>query len=302
MSTENLDKFGASGDDTARYDDREEDRSVARVLERLENRMSHLELCIKSSQRVESSAHALLRQPPYCVQGQSPPHVAESNQNSTPDQATGNPFGPEPVTAGQSGSSEIQERFNAIKSSVDKVILPSALKLHDSRTGIKREDQQTLNVLSKCGRYVKTVMKLISQSKEGEQLDLEPIILSLHANINYLQDEYAAALLVKGKFDDSTAQFFRSLQKANSGFDSQSINNVRIAAELTSISARSTNYRGNYRQVYRGNQSNNFNRFGYNNRFYGNRDRRDDLFQNLQGPRFRNPGRGQYWQQNREQD
>ena len=97
--------------------------------------------------------------------------------------------------------------------------------------------------------------------------------------------------------------FFRSLQKANSGFDSQSIlNNVRIAAELTSISAKSISYRGNYRQVYRGNQSNNFNRFGYNNRFYDNRDRRDDLFQNLQGPRFRNPGRGQYWQQNREQD
>ena len=95
MSTENLDKFGASGDDTARYDDREEDRSVARVLERLENRMSHLELCIKSSQRVESSAHALLRQPPYCVQGQSPPHVAESNQNSTPDQATGNIIRPQ---------------------------------------------------------------------------------------------------------------------------------------------------------------------------------------------------------------
>ena len=96
--------------------------------------------------------------------------------------------------------------------------------------------------------------------------------------------------------------FFRSLQKANSEFDSQSINNVRKAAELTSISAKSTSYRGNYRQVYRGNQSNNFIQFGYNNSFYGNLDRRDDFFQNLQGPRFRNPGRGQYWQQNREQD
>ena len=75
--------------------------------------------------------------------------------------------------------------------------MPSGLKLHDLRTGIKREDQQTLNVLSKCGRYVETILKLISQSKEGEQLDLEPIIVALHANINYLQDEYAA-LLVKG--------------------------------------------------------------------------------------------------------
>ena len=94
MSEENLEKFGASGDDTARYDDREEDRSVAHILERLENRMNHLELCIKSSKRVESSAHALFRQPPYCVEGQSPPHVAESNQNSTPDQATGSVLSP----------------------------------------------------------------------------------------------------------------------------------------------------------------------------------------------------------------
>ena len=44
MSVENLEKFGASGDDTARYDDREEDRSVAHILERLEDRMNHLEL------------------------------------------------------------------------------------------------------------------------------------------------------------------------------------------------------------------------------------------------------------------
>ena len=56
------------------------------------------------------------------------------------------------------------------------------------------------------------ILKLISQSKEGEQLDLEPIIVSLHANINYLQDEYAARL-VKGKFDDSTAQFFPFIAK-----------------------------------------------------------------------------------------
>ena len=129
MSQENLENFGASGDDTARYDDREGEKSEKccayfYILERLENRMNHLELCFKSSQRTESSAHALFRQSPYCLQGQSPPHMAESNQNPTPDQATRNPFGPEPVTAGQSGSNEVQERFNSIKSSVDKVILP----------------------------------------------------------------------------------------------------------------------------------------------------------------------------------
>ena len=303
MSEDNLENFGASGDDTARYDDRGGENSVAQILERLEGRMNNLELHIKASQRSESSTHALLRQAPYLPQGHCPPHVAESSKSQTPYQAKDSLSGPEFVTAGTPGPNELQERFNSIKNTVDKVILPVGFKLHDARTGIKREDQQTLNVISKCGRYVETALKLISNSKEGKSLDLEPIVTTLHANINYLQDEYAA-LLVKGKFDDSTAQFFRSLQKANSGFDNQSINNVRIAAELTGISNKSASNRGNYRQTYRGNQSyNNFNpRFSSYNRFSSYRDRRDDLFHNIQGPRFRNPGRGQPWQQNRDQD
>jgi len=44
---------------------------------------------------------------------------------------------------------EIQDRFNCIKASVEKVILPNHLKLHDTRTGVRKEDQQTLNVVSK---------------------------------------------------------------------------------------------------------------------------------------------------------
>ena len=142
---------------------------------------------------------------------------------------------------------------------LEKVILPVGFKLHDPRTGIKCEDQQTLIVISKCGRYVETALKLISNSKEGESFDLEPIVTTLHANINYLQDEYVA-LLPKGKFDDSTVQFFCSLQKANSGFDSQNLHNNRIAAELTGIANKLGSNRGNHRQAYPGNQSyNNFN-------------------------------------------
>ena len=52
---------------------------------------------------------------------------------------------------------EIQELFNVIKSSVDKVILPPQLKLYYSRSVIKREDQPVFNVVSKCGRYIKNV-------------------------------------------------------------------------------------------------------------------------------------------------
>ena len=232
MSQDNLENFGSSGDDTARYDDRGGENSFTHILERLESRMNNLELYIRSTRRNESSSvHALLRQSPYLTQGHCPPHVAESNKNQTPYQAIDSLSGPESVTAQTPGPNELQERFNSIKNTVDKVILPVGFKLHDARTGIKRANQQTLNVISKCGRYVEAGLKLISDSKEGESLDLEPIVTTLHGNINYLQDEYAA-LLVKGKFDDNTAQFFLLLQRANSGFNSQSINNVRIGAEL----------------------------------------------------------------------
>ena len=70
MSQENLENFGASGVDTVRYDHREGEKSVAHILESLENRMSRSEFCFKSSQRTESSTHALFRQSPY-LQGQS---------------------------------------------------------------------------------------------------------------------------------------------------------------------------------------------------------------------------------------
>ena len=160
--------------------------------------------------------------------------MAESNKNQTPYQAKDSLSGPESVTAGTPGPNELQERLNSIKNTLEKVILPFGFKLHDARTGIKCEDQQTLNVISKCGRYVETALKLISNSKDGESFDLEPIVTTLHANINYLQDEYVA-LLPKGKLDDSTVHFFCSLQKANSGFDSHHLHKNRIATELTGI-------------------------------------------------------------------
>lgn len=151
----------------------------------------------------------------------------------------------------------IQEQFNSIKSSVEKVVLPPSLKLADSRSGVRKEDQQTLNVVSKSARYIETVIKLLSRcdNSESATVDLQPIVITLLANIRYLQDEYAA-LLVKGRFDQPTANFFRSLQRNTSGFDSRNIENVRIAAELSGVNARRNNtgqsYENNYRGSFRG--------------------------------------------------
>ena len=105
-----------------------------------------------------------------------------------------------------------------------------------------------------------------------------------------LQDEFAA-LLVKGRFDQPTAQLFRSLQRNNSDFDSQNLQNVRIAAELSSAGRFATQTSNFSRNSFRGSFNN------YRGGYFGNQRGRGyypqrDIFQNLRGasyPRFRPP-------------
>ena len=102
--------------------------------------MSHLELCLTSSRKVESSPDTLYWQSPS-YRAQRPPTLAESQKSKqSPHQAKESPFGlASDIIPESPGLDEVQEAFNAIKNSVDKVILPSYMMLHDSGTGIKRK-------------------------------------------------------------------------------------------------------------------------------------------------------------------
>lgn len=268
-----------SGDKTFDYSasgGEESHSDIKRVIDELgtiNRRLNRLEL--------KSNAESSSRQSPACptfLSGKSPPINLQAPTNPRDYLDHRGPVGTDlfhKETTDVDEFSEIQEQFNGLKSSVEKVILPPHFKLHDSRTGIKREDQPVLNVVSKCGRYIETALKLLSQCQEGEPADLGPVVVTLTANLKFLQDEYAA-LLVKGRFDNNTSQLFRSLQKHSSGFDSHCLQNVRVAAELSSISTRFQNT-GSYRGG--------FNRGGY-------RGRGRDIFHSLRGasyPRFRAP-------------
>lgn len=115
-------------------------------------------------------------------------------------------------TADDSEFSEIQEKLNVVKSSLDKVILPSKFKLHDSRSVIKKEDQPVLKVVSKCGRYIETALKVVCESDKDHPIDASRLSIVLVARLKYIQYEFAA-LLVKGRFDNNTSQLFMSLKK-----------------------------------------------------------------------------------------
>lgn len=270
----NGEKEDLSADNTLNYGAPAEDRTQADlglILAELQNVNRRIE-------RLELQQPVL---PTINTQEIGPPPRVRATLHSRECQDTEGPVSSAPKLSSPDVSEfhDIQEKFNIIKASVEKVILPTQLKLHDSRSGIKREDQPILNVVGKCGRYVETALKLISEGDEGKQVDIGQIAIVLVANLRFLQDEFAA-LLVKGRFDNNTSQLFRSLQKNTSGFDEQSLQNVRVAAELSSIANRfqpPSQNRGGYRGGYRGR----------------GRDRTDrDVFQSLCGssfPRFKGP-------------
>ena len=161
------------------------DHHTLRELERINRRIDR----IKVKQPMQSQiAHCDL----------SPPITLRANNNLEDARPKVGPsvMHPKKTTTENSEFSEIQEKFNVIKSSLDKVILSPRFKLHASRTGVKREDQRTLNVVSKCGRYVETALKLVSESDDGDAAQLSIVLI---AQLKYLQDEFAA-LLVKTKF------------------------------------------------------------------------------------------------------
>ena len=265
----------ASADDTVDYSGSNETRISGTLSQILEE----LHIVNRRLDKLESGPRVAVS-PQFDPREISPPNNPRANSHSREFIDPEGPVSPGALFSPTDNSvfGEIQEKFNVIKSSVDKVILPTHLKLHDSRSGIKREDQPVLNVVGKCGRYIETALKLISDTEEAKDVDIGQIAIVLVANLKFLQDEFAA-LLVKGRFDNNTSQLFRSLQKSNSGFDEHSLQNVRVAAELTSIS----------------------NRYNFQPRQYQNRDFRgrgrgpgynQDVYQALRTsnfPRFRGP-------------
>lgn len=141
-----------------------------------------------------------------------------------------------PLQGATSQQPDLQAEFQTLKDSLNKVKIPAELKLNDSRQGIKRSDQPLLNVITKCGRYCETAIKLLatidgSGRNPVDQQTLDNLFLIQQAQIKYLQEEFAA-LLVNGQFDTSTAKIFRSLQRNTSGFDQGSLETLRSAATL----------------------------------------------------------------------
>ena len=147
-----------------------------------------------------------------------------------------------PVRNEQSGTdpTDFQREFENIRDSLTKIKLPNHMKLLESKTGIKREDQSMYNALAKSARFTETCLKLTASFDETVSADdLGQLYTVLVAHMNFLQSEYTS-LVVKGQFDKETATLFKCLEKHSTTFKGESLDNLKTAAEIAAVRGRTS--------------------------------------------------------------
>ena len=124
---------------------------------------------------------------------------------------------------------------------MSKIILPPYLKVSDSPAGVKQEHKYALRILSKSARFSETVLKLLSTFRKTNDTyhlieeEINALFITLSASTHYLQAEYAK-IVVKRSFDEETSRLFNNLENNTAAFNNQSLQNIRIAAELAVVS------------------------------------------------------------------
>ena len=156
---------------------------------------------------------------------------------------------------------DLQALARQIADKYKSVPLDNNHRLHEDRTGIKREDQKLLNVISRCGRFVETGLKILQTetSEDGavSALRAGELYSVFCAHLAYLQDEYGCTF-VGSLGDQTTAKVFRQLRKNTSALPPDAIDDLRCAAQVAASfpqqrSAPSSNHwRGGYRGRGRG--------------------------------------------------
>ena len=160
----------------------------------------------------------------------------------------------EPTASGQvfTAHSYLKD-FDQLKDKLAKIPLPPHLKLSDSSAGIKAESKPVTKVIAKAARFGETGLRLLASisssqgdSDAGYQLseeDIGSLYTIFAAQIQFMQQEYAG-IIVKNTFDEETSRLFRQFENHTSAFSASQLANVRVAAELASISSRRNAERG----------------------------------------------------------
>ena len=175
---------------------------------------------------------------------------------------------------------KLQDAYRALKDSVQKVVLPSDLKLQASKSGIKAEFSQIANVIDKSAGYVETAFKLLlSISGASEVEGIDKLVLCLTAHMNFLKAEKSVTF-VSSTFDKDTGKLFRQFRDQTSLLSSADIQTLDHVVTLQANKGKQqekghNKYRSQFSHQQRGGYSFK-NRGGRGGFFKGNHQENDN--------------------------
>ena len=149
---------------------------------------------------------------------------------------------------------DIQKEFGNIRDTLNRVKLPARYKLNETSLGVSKKDKPTFSVIQKNSRYLETGLKLLQVAQtdpncqQGDDVAqyLDQLHIILQAAVLYNQQEYQA-IVVGSTFDQETTKYFRVMQKSEHCFSPQALGNLKLAAEIASVSAnRQATYTSQY--------------------------------------------------------
>ena len=170
------------------------------------------------------------------------PEAPAPQSAAAPELAAGSTLGQ--ATAAQPCPVDVQAEYAAIRDAYQRVKLPPDLRLNDSRSGLRRQDQAQFNALVKSARFVETGFKVLAQMKANDissnvKRDLDSLFAIHLAHMRYIQNEYSS-LIVQGNFDPTTSRLFRQLQRESSGLTGEAIENLQRAAGIAAVTQRAS--------------------------------------------------------------
>lgn len=215
------------------------DLDLARTLKSLTERLENIEARLDAS--ASDNRPTVTQEPLAPTEGQGP----DPNQLDL-------------GSVGDNAFLDIQRQFDSLRDRLSRVQIPSYCKVNDSAVGIKTDCKPVLKIISKSARFAETGLKILgnlTQEPQGQynitENDIQSLYTVFYAQVNYLQGEYSN-LVVRSTFDDETSRLFRSFENNSQAFSERSLTNVRLAAELSALSTRTSSRSSSSRGGYRG--------------------------------------------------
>ena len=135
---------------------------------------------------------------------------------------------------------EYKSGFDAVRNSVNRVVLEEDWTAPDSRSSIAASDRELAAILARSGKFVETELKLMKeiQSVYHDKMRVAEYMDQLHvtqkAHMRYIQEEYNS-LQLGGQFGSQTKSVFKQIRRNITVYMPAFVDDIKAALAVSGV-------------------------------------------------------------------